>query len=70
MDAPREVIGHQFTCHLSPHIACLLTGRPPIGHITHPMITFPLTEWSRAMESLSESPVDRDISSDYTSQCE
>ena len=23
-----------------------------------------------AMESLSESPVDRDISSDYTSQCE
>ena len=27
MDTPREVIGHQFACHLSPHIACLLTAR-------------------------------------------
>ncbi len=28
MDAPREVTGHQFACHLSPHIACLLRVRP------------------------------------------
>jgi hypothetical protein len=27
MDAPREVTLHQMACHLSPHIACLLTGR-------------------------------------------
>ena len=27
MDTPREVIGHQFACYLSPHIACLLTDR-------------------------------------------
>ncbi len=27
MDAPGEVTLHQMACHLSPHIACLLTGR-------------------------------------------
>ena len=53
MDAPREVTLHQFACHLSPHIACLLADRQadPQPSVSQRLVIGPQTCSHRGGES-------------------